>query len=194
MQVYRDSGASDEILVGRLCAKDVNALEILYARYSRPIYALAVRLVGDAHVAEDIVQECFLKLWRQPELYAPEKGRVTPWLLGMAHHRAIDWLRRRTIERRHEAEGVDPVEHSAVGGDPESILAGALRRDEVSQALAKLPDAQRVALELAYLRGMTQTQIADFLGEPLGTIKTRTRLAMRKLRTVLEPFALEESL
>ena len=194
MQSYRDSGASDEFLVGKLRTRDVDALEVLYARYSRSIYALAVRLVGDAHVAEDIVQECFLKLWRQPELYAPEKGRVTPWLLGMAHHRAIDWLRRRTLERRHEAEGVDPVEHSGVGGDPGTLLDGSIRRDEVSRALASLPDAQRVALELAYIRGMTQTQIAEYLGEPLGTIKTRTRLAMRKLRTMLEPLALEETL
>jgi RNA polymerase sigma-70 factor (ECF subfamily) len=193
VQPDRDSATSDEILVGRLHAKDVNALEVLYGRYSRPIYALAVRLVGDAHVAEDIVQECFLKLWRQPELYAPEKGRVTPWLLGMAHHRSIDWLRRRSLERRHEADGVDPVEHFGVGGDPGTLLDGSIRRDEVSRALACLPDAQRVALELAYLRGMTQTQIADYLGEPLGTIKTRTRLAMRKLRSILEPLALEEA-
>jgi len=194
VQSYRDSGASDEFLVGKLRTRDVDALEVLYARYSRSIYALAVRLVGDAHVAEDIVQECFLKLWRQPELYAPEKGRVTPWLLGMAHHRAIDWLRRRTLERRHEAEGVDPVEHSGVGGDPGTLLDGSIRRDEVSRALASLPDAQRVALELAYIGGMTQTQIAEYLGEPLGTIKTRTRLAMRKLRTILQPLALEETL
>ena len=193
MEPDRDSAASDEILVGRLRARDVTALEVLYSRYSRSIYALAVRLVGDAHVAEDIVQECFLKLWRQPQLYAPEKGRVTPWLLGMAHHRSIDWLRRRSLERRHEAEGIDPVEHSGVGGDPETLLDGSIRRDEVSRALACLPDAQRVALELAYLRGMTQTQIADYLGEPLGTIKTRTRLAMRKLRSILEPLALEET-
>lgn len=194
MQSYRDSGASDEFLVGKLRTRDVDALEVLYARYSRSIYALAVRLVGDAHVAEDIVQDCFLKLWRQPELYAPEKGRVTPWLLGMAHHRAIDWLRRRTLERRHEAEGVDPVEHSGVGGDPGTLLDRSIRRDEVSRALATLPDAQRVALELAYIRGMTQTQIAEHLGEPLGTIKTRTRLAMRKLRNILEPLAVEETL
>jgi RNA polymerase sigma-70 factor, ECF subfamily len=194
VQSYRDSGASDEFLVGKLRTRDVDALEVLYARYSRSIYALAVRLVGDAHVAEDIVQDCFLKLWRQPELYAPEKGRVTPWLLGMAHHRAIDWLRRRTLERRHEAEGVDPVEHSGVGGDPGTLLDGSIRRDEVSRALATLPDAQRVALELAYIRGMTQTQIAEHLGEPLGTIKTRTRLAMRKLRNILEPLAVEETL
>jgi RNA polymerase sigma-70 factor (ECF subfamily) len=193
VQPDRDSAASDEILVGRLRAKDVTALEVLYGRYSRSIYALAVRLVGDAHAAEDIVQECFLKLWRQPELYAPEKGRVTPWLLGMAHHRSIDWLRRRSLERRHEAEGVDPVEHSGVGGDPETLLDGSIRRDEVSRALACLPDPQRVALELAYIRGMTQTQIADYLGEPLGTIKTRTRLAMRKLRSILEPLAVEEA-
>jgi RNA polymerase sigma-70 factor, ECF subfamily len=194
VQSYRDSGASDEFLIGKLRTRDVDALEILYARYSRSIYALAVRLVGDAHVAEDIVQDCFLKLWRQPELYAPERGRVTPWLLGMAHHRAIDWLRRRTLERRHEAEGVDPVEHSGVGGDPGTLLDGSIRRDEVSRALATLPDAQRVALELAYIRGMTQTQIAEYLGEPLGTIKTRTRLAMRKLRNILEPLALEDTL
>jgi RNA polymerase sigma-70 factor (ECF subfamily) len=193
VQPDRDSAASDEILVGRLRTRDVGALEVLYDRYSRSIYALAVRLVGDAHVAEDIVQECFLKLWRQPELYAPEKGRVTPWLLGMAHHRSIDWLRRRSLERRHEVEGIDPVEHSGVGGDPETLLDSSIRRDEVSRALACLPDAQRVALELAYLRGMTQTQIADYLGEPLGTIKTRTRLAMRKLRSILEPLAVEET-
>lgn len=191
MQANPEIAPSDEALVGRLRAKDVYALEVLYARYSRPIYSLVVRLVGDAHAAEDIVQECFLKLWRQPELYAPEKGRVTPWLLGMAHHRAIDWLRRRSLERRHEAEGVDPVERSEPADDPEAMLDGSLRRDEVSRALATLPAAQRTALELAYLRGMTQTQIADHLGEPLGTIKTRTRLALRKLRTLLEPIITE---
>jgi RNA polymerase sigma-70 factor (ECF subfamily) len=183
---------TDEALVGQLRQKDVTALEVLYSRYARSIYSLVVRLVGDAQAAEDIVQECFLKLWRQPELYAPEKGRVTPWLLGMAHHRAVDWLRRRNLERRHSADDVDPMEFSGGHGDPETLLDGSLRRDEVSRALACLPDAQRTALELAYLRGMTQTQIADYLGEPLGTIKTRTRLAMRKLRAVLAPAMLEE--
>ena len=192
MQALPESATSDENLVLQLRAKDVDALELLYARYARPIYSLVLRLVGDTHAAEDIVQECFLKLWRQPELYVPEKGRVAPWMLGMAHHRAIDWLRRRNLERRHEADGVDPVERSDTEGNPETLLSGALRRDEVNRALARLPDSQRLALELAYIRGMTQAQIAERLGEPLGTIKTRTRLALRKLRTVLSPVS-EES-
>lgn len=183
---------SDESLVARVRQRDPVALEVLYARHCRSVYSLVLRLVVDVHAAEDIVQDCFVKLWRQPDRYVPEKGRLGPWLLGVAHHRAVDWLRRRNLERRHNADGVDPLDHAASGGDPASLVVGAVRQEAVARALAQLPDAQRITVELAYMRGMTQTQIADYLGEPLGTVKTRTRLAMKKLRSSIDPTLVED--
>jgi RNA polymerase sigma-70 factor (ECF subfamily) len=179
---------ADEQLVHLLRRRDVRALEALYKRHARAVYSLSFRMLGEGAAAEEVVQECFLKLWRQPELYQPGRGKLLSWLLGVTHHRAVDQLRRRRLEQRHTVNG--EVDRASGVGDPEQHVWGRFQVEAVARALADLPSSQRVALELAYLRGMTQAEIAAYLGEPLGTIKTRMRLAMQKLRAMPELAAL----
>ncbi len=176
---------SDEALAEGIGRCDVGALEALYERHGRVVFSLAVKMLGDRQAAEEIVQETFVKLWQRPETYVPSRGRLLPWLMGVAHHRAVDRLRRRRLELRYNTDptAFDPP---ADPGDPfDEVLAG-LRGAAVGRALRTLPEAQRRAVELAYLRGLTHVEIADVLGEPLGTIKTRLRLAMQKLRASVE--------
>lgn len=176
---------ADETLAGRLSNGDVGALERLYERHSRAIFSLALKLLADREAAEEVVQETFLKLWQRPEAYSPSRGRLIAWLLGVAHHRAVDRLRRRRLEQRYGAsqQAGEPIVSER---DPVDDVLASLSGEAVARALQTLPTAQRVAVELAYLRGMTQVEIANMLGEPLGTIKTRLRLAMQKLRGSLE--------
>jgi RNA polymerase sigma-70 factor (ECF subfamily) len=175
----------DESLAARLGTGDVGALEQLYERHSRAVFSLALKLLAEREAAEEIVQETFLKLWQRPDAYSPERGRLIAWLLGVAHHRAVDRLRRRRLEHRYGAsqQVLEPVVNER---DPVDDVLRSLRGEAVARALRELPTAQRIAVELAYLRGMTQVEIAAALGEPLGTIKTRLRLALQKLRGSLE--------
>jgi RNA polymerase sigma-70 factor (ECF subfamily) len=180
---------TDEALVGLLTTHEVGALEILYERHVRAIYSLALKLLGEPAAAEEITQECFIKLWRRPDLFQAQRGRLLPWLLGVTHHRAVDRLRRRSLEQRHTVQGEFDVPSNGEG-DPERHAWNRAREEVVGRALEHLPPSQRLALELAYLKGMTQVEIAASLGEPLGTIKTRMRLAMQKLRSMPELEAL----
>jgi RNA polymerase sigma-70 factor (ECF subfamily) len=182
---------ADDELIARLRQHDETALAALYDRYSRPAFSLALKLVGSAELAEDVLQEVFLKLWNRPEMYAPERGRFLPWLLGVVHHRSIDALRSQSTETRRRIGGegeelalgraadpahlADPAEHVVVG----------LEVQAVQQALQRLPREQQEALVLSLIGGLTHTEIAERLGEPLGTIKTRLRLGLRKLRATL---------
>lgn len=172
---------TDAALVERLGDRDVEALEAIYGRHARAVYSLSLKMLGEPTAAEEIVQECFLKLWRQPELYQPARGKLLAWLLGMSHHRAIDQLRRRRLEQRHLANSEVDLPTNGLG-DPELHAWGRMQQATLCRALTELPENQRLTLELAYLRGMTQAEIAEHLGQPLGTIKTRMRLAMQKLR------------
>lgn len=176
---------ADEALAERLVDGDVRALEQLYERHSRAVFSLSLKLLSEREAAEEIVQETFLKLWQRPDAYSPERGRLIAWLLGVAHHRAVDRLRRRKLEQRYGAsqQALEPIVSDR---DPVDDVLRSLSGEAVGRALRALPTAQRVAVELAYLRGMTQVEIAAALGEPLGTIKTRLRLAMQKLRGSLE--------
>jgi RNA polymerase sigma-70 factor (ECF subfamily) len=180
-----DALLTDEALAHGFADRDVRALEIAYDRHARAVFSLALKLLGDPEAAEEIVQETFLKLWHRPETYVPMRGRLVTWLLGVAHHRSVDRLRRRRLEQRH---GTDArlAETGVDHHDPLDDVLSTLRGEAVARALATLPAAQRLAVELAYLKGMTQVEIAEHLGEPLGTIKTRLRLAMQKLRGSLE--------
>jgi RNA polymerase sigma-70 factor, ECF subfamily len=186
----------DAALVAAVARADPRALELVYERYSRGVYSLAMRLLADGPAAEEVVQETFLKLWRQPDAYQPSRGRLFTWLLGVAHHRAVDLLRRRRLEERHRLSA-DPTGQSLVelldslgltskDDDPQTRLGNLAERVALERALGRLPAEQRLALELAYYRGMTQVQIAAYQGEPLGTIKTRMRLALQQLRKAPE--------
>jgi RNA polymerase sigma-70 factor (ECF subfamily) len=188
----------DEALAAAVAQGDARALELIYERHSRGVYSLALRLLTDGPAAEEIVQETFIKLWRQPESFQAERGRLLPWLLGVAHHRAIDVLRRRQLEQRHSvpspphpnADGlVDLLDNfglTSSEGDPQSRAGVFEQRLAIGRALASLPPEQWLPLELAYYRGLTQLEIATALGLPLGTVKTRMRLGLQQLRKAPE--------
>jgi RNA polymerase sigma-70 factor (ECF subfamily) len=190
--------ADDSVLVECVARGDAWALEVIYERHSRGVYSLAIRLLGDSAAAEEVVQETFLKLWRQPSAYQPGRGRLLPWLLGVAHHHAVDVLRRRQLEQRHRVGS--PISNNGDGvaealesrglvsseEDPQLRADTYDQRAALGRALAELPIEQRLPVELAYYRGMTQLEIANMLGVPLGTIKTRMRLGLTQLRKVPE--------
>lgn len=184
----------DVVLVNAIARGDSRALEQIYDRYSRGVYSLALRLLSDGPAAEEVVQETFLKLWRQPASYQPSRGRLLPWLLGVAHHHAVDLLRRRQLEQRHRVapppytngdalvDLLDNLGLTSADSDPQ-LRAGAFeQRNAISRALASLPAEQRLPIELAYYKGMTQFEVATLLGLPLGTVKTRMRLGLQQLR------------
>lgn len=179
---------TDQSLIGRLTARDSDALDELYARYARSIYSLSYRILSDGSAAEDVLQEVFLKLWRQPDSFDPSRGTLSAWLLSVAHHRAIDFLRRQRT--RAEQQFPDGWEDAQDGKTDSGDLADLASHSEeivaIKRALAQIPAAQRLAIEMAFFQGKTDAEISAELGEPLGTAKTRIRLGMRKLRTLLE--------
>jgi RNA polymerase sigma factor (sigma-70 family) len=180
---------SDEALVALIARSDDGALEELYARFGRVAYGLALRVLRDPALAEDAVQDAFLTAWRTASRFVPERAKASTWLLTLVHRRAVD------IVRREEPRRAEPLETapqaSGEGADDEAWLR--LRRTRVQDALRRLPDQQREALELAYYGGFTQSQLADRLGEPLGTIKSRMFAGLARMRELLaEPEPEEE--
>ena len=180
---------SDADLIGRAAEGDARALEVLYDRYSRVVFSFGLRIVGDPQLAEELLQEVFFRAWQQGGSFRSNKGSFITWLLSITHNMAIDEVRKRR-RRPQKADSEDP--ETALAAVPDSgpdvedeVWLGALR-DTIEGAMASLPPAQRQAIEMAYFRGLTQREIAEQLGEPLGTIKTRMRLGMQKLRDQLE--------
>ena len=179
---------SDQALVARILGREAGALDELYGRYSRAIYSLCYRILADSSASEDVLQEVFLRLWRQPESYDSARGTLGAWLLSVAHHRAIDFLRRRKTRAEQpfpetwaEAFAIDEG-----ADDPADIAGNHETAMTIRRALAQIPPAQRLAIEMAFFQGKTHAEISAELGEPLGTAKTRIRLGMRKLRSLLE--------
>ncbi len=166
----------DAALIARLRAGDQNAMADLYDRYSAVVYGVALRVLANTTAAEDVVQEIFLQLWRNPQAFDANRGRLAPWLAVIARNRAIDHLRRRPAE-----EDIDELPIST-GIDLEGEAAQKLAVDKVRGALAQLPQEQRTTLEMAFFEGMTHTEIAGKTGEPLGTVKTRIRTGLLALR------------
>ena len=165
---------------------DPRAFETVYDRHGGAAFSLAYRMVANRAVAEDVVQEAFLSIWRSRMRYEPERGSVRSWILGIVHHRTIDALRRNLVHdrRRSSDEGLEE-RHEA----PERTDVEVARRDEartVRAAIETLPDEQTKVIELAYFGGFSQSQIADLIGEPIGTVKGRMRLGLEKLRRQLQ--------
>jgi RNA polymerase sigma-70 factor, ECF subfamily len=172
---------SDEALVALVARGDDGALGELYDRYGRVAYGVALRVVRDPALAEDAVQEAFVALWRTAGRFVPERARASTWLLTLVHRRAVDAVRH---EQRRRTEPLEQAAHaSTAGADDDALLR--FERERVQGALAQLPDAQREALELAYFGGFTQAELADRLGQPLGTIKSRMFSGLRRLAELL---------
>jgi RNA polymerase sigma-70 factor (ECF subfamily) len=182
---------SDEALVALAARSEHSALAELYDRFGRPAYGLALRILRDEALAEDAVQDAFLALWRTAPRFVPERGKASTWILTLVHRRAVDLVRR---EERRRTDVLDPASEagdSSPAVDEEAWLH--LQRERVQGALRQLPDPQREAIELAYYGGFTQSELAERLGQPLGTIKSRMFLGLGRLRELLGDPGLEMS-
>jgi RNA polymerase sigma-70 factor (ECF subfamily) len=175
----------DSALVVLVARRDEAALGALYDRYSRLIYSLALRIVGERTLAEEIVMDAFVSVWRAASTFVEERGRFVAWLTSVARHRAIDELRRLNVRPEGSSVELDEAIRTSGPDSVEDVVSVRQRREQVRSVLGRLPDAQREALELAYFGGLTQQEIADKTHTPLGTVKTRMRLGMLKMRDEL---------
>ena len=179
------SAADDRALLDGLRRRDPEAMARLYDQFGRVVYALIHRIVQNPGVAEDLVQETFLRVWNQAQALDPERGSVAAWLLTIARHRAIDW--RRSADGKRDSSMWETYEDERPGNfvDMEKVLVDADQARRVREALSKLNEKQRGVIELAYFEGLTQTEMSARLGEPLGTVKTWVRAALKCLREEL---------
>jgi RNA polymerase sigma factor (sigma-70 family) len=199
MQTFKDAGSpnelSDEALLLAIADGAVWAMESLYQRYSRILYSLAYRMVADHQVAEDLLQDAFLAVWRRATSYSPQTGAVRNWLISILHHRTIDHLRR---SRRHSTFQEAPLEEIELDGsiaspDVWDEAWQSIKSSQVRAALMKIPTEQRLVIELAYFQGWTHTEIAEGTQIPLGTVKARMRLGLIHLKQVLAQMGMDET-
>ena len=172
---------ADEELISLVEQSDAEAFAMLYDRHSRPAYSLAYRMMGEKQAAEDLLQDALLKAWRAAGSYRPERGSVRTWILSIVHNRGIDQLRSLASRRRTQ----ERVEASAPRVQPSEAFTQAWRntqREQVREALGTLPAEQLKILELAYFSGYTHVEISELLGVPLGTVKGRMRLGLKKVK------------
>jgi RNA polymerase sigma-70 factor (ECF subfamily) len=183
------SGPSDLELVERIRQGEQAALDLLYKRYSSPVYSLVWKILQNAEEAEDVALDVFWQVWRQADRYDPARGAPPAWIFTLARSRAIDRLRARnrredrTISIDDPAVHIDPLDENAA---PDQIVSFRQSRDAVRAAMTKLSAVQREAVELAFLKGLTHVEIAEKLGQPLGTVKTRIRQGLIRLRKHLD--------
>ena len=183
----------DHQLLARVSDQEPNALDALYSRYASAVYSLAMFMLKDTGLAEEATQDIFLNIWLKSGSFKPDRGQPKTWIMSVAHHRIIDLIRSR---RRTTAITVasDPEDLERV---PAAILPideqveRKLERERIQKSLATLPEAQREVIRMAYFDGYSQSEIATLLNQPLGTVKTRVRLAMQKLRLVLQEDVVE---
>ena len=177
---------SDARMLDLLARAEPEGIEMLYDRYSALAYTLAFRVLNDAGAAEDVVQEAFLSVWRRASTYRSDRGSLRTWVCSIVHHRALDRLRGRAGRARQDLA----LEHAPIAvtsvSDTWDQVVEVLEREQLKTALSELSMEQRETIELAYYGGYSQTEISDLMQVPLGTVKGRTRLALRKLRGLLE--------
>jgi RNA polymerase sigma-70 factor (ECF subfamily) len=173
---------SDEAVVALVARSDQDALAELYDRFGRVAYGLAFRILRDRALAEDAVQEGFMNAWRTADRFMPERAKASTWLLTLVHRRAVDLVRR---EDRRRVEPLDASFDAASDASAEQDAWLRFERERVQAALRRLPDQQREALELAYYGGFTQSELAERLGQPVGTIKSRMFAGLARLRELL---------
>src|SRR5919107_597085 len=177
----------DEELIRRVAEGDDRALSELYDRYSRPVYATGERLLGDAHLAEDLVQETFTNVWRAAAAFNPSRASFATWLYRVTRNRAVDLARRRRV--RPQAAGEDKLLALSGGPEPEASVDGW----DVARALSRIPEKHREVLTLAYFEDLSQREISQRTGIPLGTIKSRTTTAMKRFRQAIASPAPKEA-
>ena len=178
----------DHQLIQRISQVDKDALETLYTRYQTPVYSLAMFMLKQPALAEEVTQDIFLNIWLKAGSFNAERGQPKGWIMSVAHHKIVDVIR----SRRRTIVNTDPADYEtldllpAAGASTEAQVEQTLERERIMRALATIPESQREVIMLAYFEGFSQSEMAERLAQPLGTIKTRVRLAMQKLRTVLE--------
>jgi len=187
---FQESGGSastaDGALMERLVRHDAGALEELYDRYARPVYSLVLRISLQPASAEEIVQDVFLLLWRNAARYRVARGPLEPWLFTLARNRALDYLRLKREKQRRREDSFEPDLPSAISApNPEALLDSSRRAERVRACMGELPDPQRRAIELAFYEGMSHSEIASALSEPLGTVKSWIRSGLIRLREAL---------
>ncbi len=189
---------SDEVLIVAICARDENALSVLYTRYADVVYGLSLRIVRNPEVAEEVVQETFMRVWRGAHTFQGNPNGLRSWLFRITRNLALDQLRRQAARPRTVTITPDPTnDHAPLDTladetcDVATQATDRCLREQVRRALMTLPPEQRHALELAYFGGLTHREIADETGEPLGTIKTRLRLGLQKLAVIARQEAFE---
>lgn len=185
---------SDETLLSAIAGGATWALESLYQRYSRLLYSLAYRMVADHQVAEDLIQDSFLSIWRRAQSYSPQAGAARSWLISIVHHRTIDYLR--TVRRRSVLKEV-PMDNTEV--DEQSAFPDvwdeawrSVQSAQVRAALMQIPTEQRMVIELAYFQGWTHSEIAEGCQIPLGTVKARMRLGLQHMKRALKEMGINE--
>lgn len=180
------STLDDTALIVLIARSHNGALSQLYDRYGRMVFSVAYHVVGDLETAEEITQDVFVRVWDGASSYRPELAKVSSWMLSITRHRAIDELRRRGVRpEKNQTPWPEEIEEGLPLIDgPENEVESHLRQNTVRQAIAALPADQQKVLGLAYFNGYSHSEIAERLGEPLGTVKSRIRLAMQKLREV----------
>ena len=176
------SAQEEQALVQRLLCGDEEAVRTIYGRFARPVYSLGLRLLGSAEAAEELTQDVFLTAWRKAARFDASRGRLSTWLMAVAHNLAVDRLRRETGAGRPSLVLVEEVPERVTESDVEPVL----ERDHARRAMASLSDAERMLVVRAYFTGLTAREISESDGIPLGTVKTRLRTALIKLRRVNE--------
>lgn len=181
---------SDDALLAQVARGDSDALEALYDRHAPTVLAISLKVIGDRTAAEDVLQETFWRVWRSARTFEPQRGSFTSWLFRIARNLAIDAFRRRNVRPMEIISAEDPDSLLDQVSDPDMNVAeqaqSAIENRRVRNALANLPRVQRQVIEMAYFFGMTRQEIAEMTGEALGTIHTRARLGLQKLREDLE--------
>ena len=178
----------DHQLIQRVSQVDKDALEALYVRYQTPVYSLAMFMLKQPPLAEEATQDIFLNIWLKASSFNSERGQPKSWIMSVAHHKIVDIIR----SRRRTIVNTDPGDYEtldllpAKGASTEDQVEQTLERERIMRALDQIPESQREVITLAYFGGFSQSEMAERLGQPLGTVKTRVRLAMQKLRLVLE--------
>lgn len=178
----------DHQIMERVSQADKDALEALYNRYRTPVYSLAMFMLKQPPLAEEATQDIFLNVWLKASSFNADRGQPRAWIMSVAHHKIIDIIR----SRRRAIVNTDPADYDSLellpagGASTEQQVEQTMDRERIMRALATVPESQREVIMLSYFEGYSQSEMADKLGQPLGTIKTRVRLAMQKLRTALE--------